>query len=213
MLLLMQNSIYKIKYLLFLSWNWEAWCLTVWGVISPPPERNTAWNKGRKCFHCLGAPNNLVRPWLHFVTIFISWDSRECQNHGKTAWPCTLKMEAAVSSVSFVPIDRNSQLHVPEDCKMHTELWLGNLEERDHLEDLSIDGWIILKGHKEMWWKSVDWRNEDSDMWRAVVNTVMNIWDPLSRGNFLTEEARVPASQRELCYWELVYQAVCLCHQ
>jgi len=59
-------------------------------------------------------------------------------------------MEAAVSSVSFVPIDRNSQLHVPEDCKMHTELWLGNLEERDHLEDLSIDGWIILKGHKEM---------------------------------------------------------------
>ena len=37
----MQNSIYKIKYLLFLSWDWEAWCLTVWGVIHPP-ERNTA---------------------------------------------------------------------------------------------------------------------------------------------------------------------------
>jgi len=59
----MQNSIYKIKYLLFLSWDWEAWCLTVWGVIPPSPERNTAWNKGRKCFHCLGAPNNLIRPW------------------------------------------------------------------------------------------------------------------------------------------------------
>ena len=27
-----------------------------------PPERNTAWNKGRKCCHCLGAPNNLIRP-------------------------------------------------------------------------------------------------------------------------------------------------------
>ena len=27
-----------------------------------PPERNTAWNKGRKFFHCLGAPNNLIRP-------------------------------------------------------------------------------------------------------------------------------------------------------
>ena len=48
----MQNSIYKIKYLLFLSLDWEAWC---W---------NTAWNKGRKCFHCLGASNNLIRPWL-----------------------------------------------------------------------------------------------------------------------------------------------------
>ena len=60
----MRNSIYKIKYLLFLSWDWEAWCLTqTVGVIPPPPERNTAWNKGRKCFHCLGAPNNLIRPW------------------------------------------------------------------------------------------------------------------------------------------------------
>ena len=32
----MQNSMYKIKYLLFLSWDWEA-CLTVWGVIPPLP--------------------------------------------------------------------------------------------------------------------------------------------------------------------------------
>jgi len=61
----MQNSIYKIKYLLFLSWDWEAWCLTQsgrGGVI--PPERNTTWNKGRKCFHRIGAPNNLIRPWV-----------------------------------------------------------------------------------------------------------------------------------------------------
>ena len=58
------NILYKTKYLLFLSWDWEAWCLTVWGVIPRPPERNTTWNKGRKCFHCLGAPNNLIRPWL-----------------------------------------------------------------------------------------------------------------------------------------------------
>ena len=34
---------------------------SVWGVI-PPPERNTLWNKGRKCFYSLGAPNNLIRP-------------------------------------------------------------------------------------------------------------------------------------------------------
>jgi len=48
----MQNSIYKIKYLLFLSWDWEAWCLTQsasqavflsgGGGLPPPPERNTA---------------------------------------------------------------------------------------------------------------------------------------------------------------------------
>jgi len=72
----MQNSIYKIKYLLFLSWDWEACCLTQSGgrVIRPPPQRNTAWNKGRKCFHCLGAPNNLIRP---------------CPQHS-TAWTFTL---------------------------------------------------------------------------------------------------------------------------
>ena len=62
----MQNSIYKIKYLLFLSWDWEAWCLIVWGRNTPPSERNTAWNKGRKCFHCLGAPNNLIRPCFNY---------------------------------------------------------------------------------------------------------------------------------------------------
>jgi len=37
---------------------------SVWGVIPPHPEKNTAWNKVRKCFHCLGAPNNLIRPWF-----------------------------------------------------------------------------------------------------------------------------------------------------
>jgi len=64
----MQNTIYEIKYFLFLSWNWEAWCLTVWGVI-PPPRKNTLWNKGRKYFHCLGTTNNLIRPWLrHLLT-------------------------------------------------------------------------------------------------------------------------------------------------
>ena len=61
----MQNSIYKIKYLLFLPWDSEAWCLTQSGGGIPlPTERNTAWNKGRKCFHCLGAPNNLIHSWL-----------------------------------------------------------------------------------------------------------------------------------------------------
>ena len=72
----MQNSIYKIKYLLFLSWDWEAWCLTQpGGGNTPPPERNTAWNKGRKWFHCLGAPNN--SPLLSVMNITFSKDKLE----------------------------------------------------------------------------------------------------------------------------------------
>ena len=36
------NSIYKIKYLLFMSWDWEAWCLTQsGGKYHPPPPKET----------------------------------------------------------------------------------------------------------------------------------------------------------------------------
>ena len=38
----MQNSIYKIKYLLFLSWDWEVWCLIQsGGGNTPPPPKET----------------------------------------------------------------------------------------------------------------------------------------------------------------------------
>jgi hypothetical protein len=32
-----------------------------------------------------------------------------------------------------------------EEIKMHTKFWLENMKERDHLEDLLVDGSIILK--------------------------------------------------------------------
>jgi len=82
----MQNSIYKIKYLLFLSWDWEAWCLTVWRVIPPPSERNTAWNKGRKCFQCLGAPNNLIRPWCCCVMCKDDSEGSSCCKTANSGW-------------------------------------------------------------------------------------------------------------------------------
>ena len=60
----MQNSIYKIKYLLFLSWDWEAWCLTVRGGGNTPSPKETLLEiRGGNVFTCPGAPNNLIRPW------------------------------------------------------------------------------------------------------------------------------------------------------
>jgi len=50
MLLLRQISIYKIKYLLFLSWDWEAWCLTVWGVIPLPLKETLLEIRGGNVF-------------------------------------------------------------------------------------------------------------------------------------------------------------------
>jgi len=65
----MQNSIYKIKYLLFLSWDWEAWCLTVWGGGIPPLKETLLEIRGGNVYHCLGAPNHLIRPWVRVVQI------------------------------------------------------------------------------------------------------------------------------------------------
>ena len=41
----MQNSIYKIKYLLFLSWDWEAW-----GGVLPPPKETLFEIRGGNVF-------------------------------------------------------------------------------------------------------------------------------------------------------------------
>jgi hypothetical protein len=60
------------KNLLFLSWDWKAWCLTQPGGYNQPPpphERNTALNRGRKFFHCLGAPNDLIRSWSEIFLV------------------------------------------------------------------------------------------------------------------------------------------------
>ena len=46
----MQNSIYKIKYLLFLSWDWKAWRLTVWGVILSPLKETLLEIRGGNVF-------------------------------------------------------------------------------------------------------------------------------------------------------------------
>ena len=46
----MQNSIYKIKYLLFLSWDWEAWCLTVWGGNNSAPKETLLEIRGGNVF-------------------------------------------------------------------------------------------------------------------------------------------------------------------
>ena len=94
----MQNSIYKIKYLLFLSWDWEAWCLTQSGGVIHPPERNTAWNKGRKCFHCLGAPNNVIRPWQYLYVWNWRWErATRIRGHSKVWIGRSIGLELATS--------------------------------------------------------------------------------------------------------------------
>jgi hypothetical protein len=51
------------------------------------------------------------------------------------------------------------------------------MRERDHLEDVGIGGRLILKlDLQEVGWGGMDSidLSQDRDMWRAVVNVVMN---------------------------------------
>jgi len=56
---------------------------------------------------------------------------------------------------------------------LHTSLCWGDQIERDHLENLGVDGRIILKmGLQEVRWRGTDWIAllQDRDRWRALVN-------------------------------------------
>jgi hypothetical protein len=63
---------------------------------------------------------------------------------------------------------------------VYTRFWLGNLEERTHLEDPGVDGKIILRWIFRKWDGGMDWIDLalDRDRCRAVVNEVMNLRAP-----------------------------------
>jgi len=72
--------------------------------------------------------------------------------------------------------------HVLGGGEAHTGVWWQNSREGDHLEDTGIDGRIILKwifkkfdGGGAMHWIDL---TQDRDMWRALVNAIMNLWVP-----------------------------------
>jgi hypothetical protein len=46
------------------------------------------------------------------------------------------------------------------------------------LEDLDVDGNMILKRNFKTWDGGMDWIDlaKDTDRWQALVNVVMNLW-------------------------------------
>ena len=71
----------------------------------------------------------------------------------------------------------------------YTGCWWGNLLEIEHLEDPGVRWEDNIKTDlQEVGWGSMDWIDlaQYRNRWRALVNAVMNLRDPLNAGNFLT---------------------------
>jgi hypothetical protein len=64
--------------------------------------------------------------------------------------------------------------------KVHTGFWRIDLRKRNHLEDLDIDGRIILKLIFEKWNGRTEWIDlaQNRDRRRALVNMVINLRVP-----------------------------------
>jgi hypothetical protein len=59
--------------------------------------------------------------------------------------------------------------------------WWGNLNERDNLENLGVEGMDNIRMNlQEIGWEGTDciYLAQDRDRWRALVNAVMNLWVP-----------------------------------
>jgi hypothetical protein len=71
--------------------------------------------------------------------------------------------------------------HVWGRGEVYTEFWWGNLKERDYLQDPGVLGRMILRWIFRKWdVTGMDWIDMalDRDIWRALVNAVMNLRVP-----------------------------------
>jgi len=59
-----------------------------------------------------------------------------------------------------------------ESVEVHTGFWLGNLKERDNMEQ------TILKWIFKQWDGGMEWIDlaQDEDRWWVLVSGVMNLW-------------------------------------
>ena len=74
--------------------------------------------------------------------------------------------------------------HVWERGEVGKWFWCGNMIERDYLEDLDVDGRIILKWALKKLHRGAEWSDmvQDRNKWRAFVNKEMKFRGTLTTG-------------------------------
>jgi hypothetical protein len=77
------------------------------------------------------------------------------------------------------------------------------MTERDHMEDVGVDGRIILKCKFKKWIEAMDWNDlaQDRIRWQVPVNEVINLRVPKNARDFLTKKKKKPAPRSWLVGW------------
>jgi len=93
--------------------------------------------------------------------------------------------------------------HVWETGEVHTVFWWRYRRGREHLEDLVVDGRIILKWIFKKWDEGMDWIDmvDDRKRRRDLVSAVMNSWVAYDARNFLSSRGNVSYTGRTLLHW------------
>jgi hypothetical protein len=67
--------------------------------------------------------------------------------------------------------------HVQLRGDVKTSFWWGKLKERDHMDDLSVNGNIIIRPKKWDGWGNVNWNDliEVRDRWRDLVIAIRKL--------------------------------------
>ena len=89
------------------------------------------------------------------------------------------------------------------DGRVHTRLWQWDLRGRAHLEDLGLDGWIILKWifKKGVWQARTGLiRLQGRDRCQVLANAVVSVQVPKNTGNVSTSSEPSSFSARTLAH-------------
>ena len=104
----------------------------------------------------------------------VIWEWRRLDKEELYALQIPLTKHYPGDQIKEKEVSRLCETH-GETEEVHTVFWWGDLRERNHLEDLCVDGRITLNG-----WGGMDWNYlaQDREKRLALLMAVMNIWFP-----------------------------------